>query len=99
MIPQSVAAPGEWDGEEPAVAFRFRLMSQADAAAIARWHYPAPFSFYDWTSDPDDLDELLDRRREATISDSSYYPIQRSRLSRSCSRTSKVAGSSTKLAL
>jgi ribosomal-protein-alanine N-acetyltransferase len=50
-------APGEWDGEE---AFRFRLMSQADAEAIARWHYPDPFSFYDWTSDPDDLAELLD---------------------------------------
>jgi ribosomal-protein-alanine N-acetyltransferase len=60
MIPQSVAAPGEWDGEEPVVAFRFRLMSQGDAEAIARWHYPDPFSFYDWTSDPDDLAELLD---------------------------------------
>ena len=35
-------------------------MSQADAEAIARWHYPPPFSFYDWTSDPDDLAELLD---------------------------------------
>jgi ribosomal-protein-alanine N-acetyltransferase len=35
-------------------------MSQTDAEAIARWHYPAPFSFYDWTSDPDDLAELLD---------------------------------------
>ena len=42
------------------MAFRFRLMSQADAEAIARWHYPDPFSFYDWTSDPDDLAELLD---------------------------------------
>jgi len=42
------------------VAFRFRSMSQADAEAIARWHYPAPFSFYDWTSDADDLAELLD---------------------------------------
>jgi [ribosomal protein S18]-alanine N-acetyltransferase len=60
MIRQSVTAPGEWDGEEPVVAFRFRLMSQADAEAIARWHYPEPFSFYDWTSDPDDLAELLD---------------------------------------
>ena len=42
------------------MAFRFRSMSQADAEAIARWHYPPPFSFYDWTSDPDDLAELLD---------------------------------------
>jgi hypothetical protein len=55
-----MAAPGEWDGEEPVAGFRFRLMSQADAEAIARWQYPAPFSFYDWTSDPDDLAELLD---------------------------------------
>ena len=60
MIPQNVAAPGEREGEELVVAFRFRLMSQADAEVIARWHYPAPFSFYDWTSDPDDLAELLD---------------------------------------
>jgi len=35
-------------------------MSQSDAEAIAGWHYPDPFSFYDWTSDPDDLAELLD---------------------------------------
>jgi [ribosomal protein S18]-alanine N-acetyltransferase len=55
-----VTTPGEWNGEEPLVAFRFRSMSQADAEAIARWHYPPPFSFYDWTSDPDDLAELLD---------------------------------------
>jgi hypothetical protein len=41
-------------------------MSQADAEAIARWQYPAPFSFYDWTSDPDDLAELLDPTVEAT---------------------------------
>jgi ribosomal-protein-alanine N-acetyltransferase len=43
-----------------AVAFRFRLMSQADAEAIALWHYPEPFSFYDWSADPNDLAELLD---------------------------------------
>jgi len=61
MIPHSVTAPGEWDGEEPVVAFRFRLMSQADAEAIAHWNYPGPFSFYNWTSeDPDDLAEFLD---------------------------------------
>jgi ribosomal-protein-alanine N-acetyltransferase len=35
-------------------------MSQADAEAIACWHYPDPFSFYDWTSDPNDLAGLLD---------------------------------------
>jgi [ribosomal protein S18]-alanine N-acetyltransferase len=40
--------------------FRFRPLTQADAEAIAGWHYPEPFSFYDWTADPDDLAELLD---------------------------------------
>jgi ribosomal-protein-alanine N-acetyltransferase len=40
--------------------FHFRLLTQADAEAIAGWHYPEPFSFYDWTADPDDLAELLD---------------------------------------
>jgi [ribosomal protein S18]-alanine N-acetyltransferase len=38
-------------------------MSQADAEAIAAWRYPDGYSFYDWTSDPDDLAELLDPRR------------------------------------
>jgi [ribosomal protein S18]-alanine N-acetyltransferase len=42
------------------VAFHFRLMSQADAEAIAGWHYPEPYSFCDWTSDAHDLVELLD---------------------------------------
>jgi ribosomal-protein-alanine N-acetyltransferase len=35
-------------------------MSQADAEVIAAWHYPEPFSFYDWDSEPDELAELLD---------------------------------------
>ena len=42
------------------MAYRFRPMSQADSEAIALWHYPEPFSFYDWSADPDDLAELLD---------------------------------------
>jgi ribosomal-protein-alanine N-acetyltransferase len=41
-------------------AFRFRPLTQADAEAIAVWHYPEPFSFYDWAEDPGDLAELLD---------------------------------------
>lgn len=41
-------------------AFRFRPLTQADAEAIAGWHYPEPYSFYDWTADEDDLAELLD---------------------------------------
>jgi ribosomal-protein-alanine N-acetyltransferase len=40
--------------------FRFRALTQADAEAIAGWHYPEPYSFYDWTADQDDLVELLD---------------------------------------
>jgi ribosomal-protein-alanine N-acetyltransferase len=42
-------------------------MAQADAEAVASWRYPAPFSFYDWVSDDDDLAELLnaDRRGDA----------------------------------
>ena len=35
-------------------------MTQADAEAVASWHYPDPYGFYDWTSDADDLAELLD---------------------------------------
>jgi ribosomal-protein-alanine N-acetyltransferase len=42
------------------MTFRFRLMSQKGAEAIADWHYPEPFSFYDWAADPNDLAELLD---------------------------------------
>lgn len=47
-------------------------MTQADAEAVARWHYPEPFSFYDWPADEDDLAELLDpdRRGEA------YYVVE-----------------------
>jgi [ribosomal protein S18]-alanine N-acetyltransferase len=35
-------------------------LRQEDAEAIAEWRYPEPYSFYDWTADPDDLRELLD---------------------------------------
>jgi ribosomal-protein-alanine N-acetyltransferase len=40
--------------------FRFRPLRQADAEAVAGWHYPDPYSFYDWIADQDDLAELLD---------------------------------------
>jgi ribosomal-protein-alanine N-acetyltransferase len=56
----SVATPGERGSEEAQAAFHFKPLSQANAAAIALWHYPEPFSFYDWAEDPDDLAELLD---------------------------------------
>jgi ribosomal-protein-alanine N-acetyltransferase len=47
--------------------FRFRPLTQADAEAIAEWHYPEPYSFYDWGADQDDLEELLSpaKRRDA----------------------------------
>jgi ribosomal-protein-alanine N-acetyltransferase len=44
------------------VSFRFKVMSQEDAETIALWHYPEPFSFYDWAADQDDLAELLDSK-------------------------------------
>jgi [ribosomal protein S18]-alanine N-acetyltransferase len=43
-------------------AFHFKPLTQAHAEAIAVWHYPEPFSFYDWEDDPSDLAELLDPR-------------------------------------
>jgi ribosomal-protein-alanine N-acetyltransferase len=55
-----VARPGERGSEEAQAAFHFKPLSQANAEAIALWHYPEPFPFYDWAEDPDDLAELLD---------------------------------------
>jgi ribosomal-protein-alanine N-acetyltransferase len=47
--------------------YRFVQMDDDDARKISRWHYQPPYNFYDWTSDPDDLEELLDpARREGT---------------------------------
>jgi len=51
--------------------FHFRAMSQADAEAIARWHYPEPFSFYDVAADPDGLAELLD----STLRGGEYFAV------------------------
>lgn len=56
---------GDSRGSNEPVEFRFRSMTQADAEAIAAWRYPDEYSFYDWTSDPDDLAELLDERVRA----------------------------------
>jgi [ribosomal protein S18]-alanine N-acetyltransferase len=41
-------------------SFHFVQLSQEEAEEIAEWRYPEPYSFYDWTADPDDLRELLD---------------------------------------
>jgi [ribosomal protein S18]-alanine N-acetyltransferase len=43
--------------------FHFAPLSQEDAEAVAGWRYPEPYSFYDWTADPDDLRELLEPER------------------------------------
>lgn len=42
--------------------YAFKPMTADYARAIADWHYPPPYTFYDWTEDPDDLAELLDPR-------------------------------------
>jgi ribosomal-protein-alanine N-acetyltransferase len=47
--------------------YRFVQMDDDDAREISRWHYQPPYDFYDSTSDPDDLEELLDpTRREGS---------------------------------
>jgi [ribosomal protein S18]-alanine N-acetyltransferase len=38
----------------------FTQLSQEEAEAIAEWRYPEPYSFYNWSADVDDLQELLD---------------------------------------
>jgi len=47
--------------------FRFRPLTQADAEAIAGWHYPEPYAFYDWVADQDDLAELLDPAKRGDV--------------------------------
>jgi ribosomal-protein-alanine N-acetyltransferase len=54
------------------MTFRFRSMSQEDAEAIAGWHYPEPFSFYDWAADSNDLAELLD----PTARGNDYFAVE-----------------------
>lgn len=43
--------------------FTVRAMTEADAAAVAGWHYEGEYAFYDFEADPDDLAELLDPAR------------------------------------
>ena len=45
-------------------------MEDEEATQISGWHYEPPYDFYDATSDPDDLEELLDpkRRKDAYFS-------------------------------
>jgi len=35
-------------------------LTEEDAHQVAIWHYEAPYDFYDWDQDPEDLAELLD---------------------------------------
>jgi [ribosomal protein S18]-alanine N-acetyltransferase len=34
-------------------------MTELDARSVAEWLYPKPYSFYNWSTFPDDIDELL----------------------------------------
>ena len=40
--------------------FRFEPMNESYAHAIANWHYPGRYAFYDMDQDREDLEELLD---------------------------------------
>ena len=40
--------------------FRFKLMNESYAHAIANWHYEGIYAFYDMDQDIKDLEELLD---------------------------------------
>jgi ribosomal-protein-alanine N-acetyltransferase len=44
------------------VKFKIAPMTQSEAVAVTRWRYPDPYSFYDWTADPDDAALLLDSK-------------------------------------
>jgi ribosomal-protein-alanine N-acetyltransferase len=59
-------------GPEQIAEFRFSPLTQAGAEEIADWHYPEPFSFYDWAEDEDDLAELLD----PSLRGDSYYAVE-----------------------
>ena len=40
--------------------FKFKLMNETYAHAIANWHYEGVYAFYDMDQDVQDLEELLD---------------------------------------
>jgi ribosomal-protein-alanine N-acetyltransferase len=54
------------------LTFRVRPLAQSDAEALAGWHYPEPYSFYDWTAFEEDLAELLD----PTLRGDAYFAVE-----------------------
>lgn len=52
-----------------ALRFALRPMSEEDVQAIVEWRYEGPYAFYNWASDPDDLEEFLQTWRET------YYAV------------------------
>jgi ribosomal-protein-alanine N-acetyltransferase len=42
-------------------------MTEPDARSVAKWLYPEPYSFYNWSMFPDDVDELLDPAGWGTV--------------------------------
>lgn len=52
--------------------YHFVQLSQEDAEAVSAWHYPEPYSFYDWTADADDLRELL----EPALRGEAYWAVR-----------------------
>ncbi|WP_077622747.1 GNAT family N-acetyltransferase [Sediminibacillus massiliensis] len=52
--------------------YQFRKMTQYEAEEIAyQWKYPEPYSFYDMTADPEDLEEFLDSKERGE----SYFSV------------------------
>ena len=42
-------------------------MTEPDARAIVAWRYPEPYAFYNWSTFPDDVEELLDPTGWGTV--------------------------------
>ncbi len=54
------------------MTFHLEPMEYSEALAISRWHYAEPYSFYDFSSDSDDLKELLDGAQNGPVS---FYSV------------------------
>ena len=60
IIREAMMAREAGSSDELRCEFCFRSMTAADTQSIAAWKYTDEYSFYDLTSDPYDLAELLD---------------------------------------